>query len=199
MWTLSSHKWDLLYVCNWSVILRKENTASASFPTFHYQHSLTDSQHRRDPLRRWYWNRLKEVTKKRGEKNPCCWITRGSGAAPAVRSTSANAADSWVGWHQQQPWRSDHMCESGALTSLTDKVALPTETERKQRDSGRGRRAAGVAKRRFCINDHQHWRAPVHLFPNKQCDAGGASLVCLASVRGQTRSDAACCCLSTQP
>lgn len=37
------------------------------------------------------------------------------------------------------------------------------------------------------------------LFPNKRSDAGGASPVCLASVRGQIRSDAACCCLSIQP
>lgn len=90
------------------------------------------------------------------QEGSSCWITRRSGAAPAVMSTLTNAADSWLGWHQQQPSRSDHMCESGALTSLTDKVALPTETVRKERDSGRVRQTSGEAKRRFCLNDDQH-------------------------------------------
>lgn len=61
----------------------------------------------------------------------CCSVSRGRDAVPSVRSTVSNAVDSWVGWHQQQPWRSDHMCESGALTSPFDKVALPTETEKR--------------------------------------------------------------------
>lgn len=58
----------------------------------------------------------------------CCWLT--CSRALSLRSTATNALDSWVGWHQQ-PWR--HMCANGALTSLTDKVALPTKTVKKER------------------------------------------------------------------
>lgn len=40
--------------------------------------------------------------------------------------TPPDAVDSWIGWHQHQT-----TCVSGSLTSLTDKVLLPTQTVRK--------------------------------------------------------------------
>lgn len=90
------------------------------------------------------------------------------------------------------------MAESGALTSLTDKGVLPTKPVRKEprqwRRKTNGKHGEGgdfvwmiiAALKRSCMS----------LAKNSLCDAGGASPVCLTSVQGQIKFDAAFCCLS---
>lgn len=133
------------------VVLLKGNFALTTF--VHCQHSLTDSQHANwsDRLRHLYWNRLKEVAKK---KSRFCWLTRNRGAAPAARSFVTNAVDSWAGWHQHQPWRSDHMCVRVELWHhLLIKWRFPPKLWERSRDSGGARLAGGLGKRRFSLND----------------------------------------------